>query len=837
MTPPQISLAISQTPSFIAEKTFIEKIPKHYVEQLINNNCLQDKWDMTNYSQKFASQNYINEKEQLRAYFNNYNKKIGGFIVKYNKAKHKWGRVFPSKSLGLTSFAKRTRNTLIKNLYYDFDLKNCQPEILRCICESNNINCNIITKYCNERESIIADIIKASGNKCSRDLVKSLIIRLSFYGGFDGWIKENGIEEFPEPLIVKHYREQVAIIAGELKKHNPELFKTCEKEKKAKGETNIMGSFLSTYLQDYELTIVENVVKHLCSETNICSSETPNHFIATYEFDGLKLLIERVNEYGGIDKVLEYINALNINLGFNILWEVKPIEKFYDIEFSDVIEKTAKEISAEIKEREKSELERVKQEKLDAMQEISYKKNTEARQAYIRYKIQFEKNNCKIVSKGTYLEKNDVKFFMRSKKQLIESYEHEVYYTFKDDDDKDVNLYFIHEWVKDPNIRKYNDVGVFPNKDKCPKGVFNLWIPFAMELIVGEYEPDTEGRDFILNHLKILCDKEEVTYEYFEKWIAQMIQHPEFKSTCPILIGEQGGGKGTFMELMKVLLGKEKVLITSQPDKHVWGNFNTLMANAYLVGFDEISKSMTTSAVEFIKSLITENTININDKGHSTYIIDSYHHYMMMTNKADGGITTEKGDRRKLMIRISDELVGNKPYFNKFYEYLKNTNTMRTVYDYFKNKEDVPEMLPPPPSTEYQDNLKLLSEDPILRWLKEFVSKSLNKKEEVLKPQLDSYSKETPSIFYLEGVDDDLCCNLSGKDAFKMFCRWRDENHENYDTTPLKLGVNLTNKRLKGISKGLHTNKSSGKQYNLSILGKTLGVGCLIDLKKVISDE
>ena len=61
------------------------------------------------------------------------------FIVNYKKARHGWGRVFPIKSLGLTSFAKKTRNTLIKDTYYDFDLKNCQPEILRNICKANDI--------------------------------------------------------------------------------------------------------------------------------------------------------------------------------------------------------------------------------------------------------------------------------------------------------------------------------------------------------------------------------------------------------------------------------------------------------------------------------------------------------------------------------------------------------------------------------------------------------------------------------------------------------------------------------------------------------------------------
>ena len=207
-SPSKISLAISHVPSFIANKKFIEQIPYHYVEQLSQSDCLKEKWDLTNYSHKNASQNFINEKEQLKGYLENYNKKLNGFVVKYNKPRHKWGRVFPAKSLGLTSFAKKTRNTLIKEFYYDFDLSNAQPQILRNICKSNEITHDIIEKYCNERETIMADIISASKNTINRDDVKSLVIRLSFNGGFINWMKDlknenNEPIEFPEPIIVQ----------------------------------------------------------------------------------------------------------------------------------------------------------------------------------------------------------------------------------------------------------------------------------------------------------------------------------------------------------------------------------------------------------------------------------------------------------------------------------------------------------------------------------------------------------------------------------------------------------------------------------------------------------
>ena len=215
MSPPQpIDLAIELQPSFIASRKFVEYVKPHELQQLIDSDFIKAKWDITNYSQRMASQLYLNEKEQLKAYQSLFSKKLKGFSVRYAKAKHKWGRVFPTKSLGLTSFAKKTRNTLIHDNYFDFDLANAQPEIVRNLCRRQGIPipCEIIDKYCNERDAIIETIINASGGKADRDAVKSLMIRLSFFGGFTGWLKDNNIPDFPEPLIVQQYRHLNSVL-------------------------------------------------------------------------------------------------------------------------------------------------------------------------------------------------------------------------------------------------------------------------------------------------------------------------------------------------------------------------------------------------------------------------------------------------------------------------------------------------------------------------------------------------------------------------------------------------------------------------------------------------
>jgi len=374
--PPIIDLAISLQPSFIASKKFVEYVCPHELQQLIDSDFIKSKWDTANYSQKMASQLYMNEKEQLKAYQLLYNKKVKGFMVRYAKAKHKWGRNFPIKSLGLTSFSKKTRNTLIRNTYYDFDLSNAQPEIVRNLClrQGIPIPCEIIDKYCQEREAIIEQIINASGGKATRDDVKSLMIRLSFFGGFAGWLKENNIPEFSEPLIVQQYRQQINIIANLFIQKNPEMFKTIKRIKQEKGEENITGAFFSTYLQEIETRIVEKVLVVLCDMTDLCYMEDipQGAYNAVYEYDGIKLWKANVDKYRhiddgeivgrtGLDGALDLMNHLLKYDGWDMRFEIKPITKFYDIVFIPppplliIDRKQLKEQEKALKEREKKE--------------------------------------------------------------------------------------------------------------------------------------------------------------------------------------------------------------------------------------------------------------------------------------------------------------------------------------------------------------------------------------------------------------------------------------------------------------------------------------------------
>jgi hypothetical protein len=293
-------------------------------------------------------------------------------------------------------------------------------------------------------------------------------------------------------------------------------------------------------------------------------------------------------------------------------------------------------------------------------------------ESYEYIKKDFEKIHSKIIDRNFFIKRNDNDTFVIMKKtHLLTAYEH-LHYKKPIIADGIVTGFkrvsFIPEWLKDETIKRYDDIGIYPNLMECPENIYNMWIPFRMDKIT-EYTPDEFGKNFVLNHIKILCDNSQEVYEYFCKWIAQTIKYPWLKSIMPVFIGAEGIGKGLLMDLFIAMFGCSKFYQTSNPSRDVWGNFNSRMKDCFLVNLDELSKKELTDSMGKVKDLITNPLLTINQKGIDSYDTISYHRFIVTTNSLDP-IPTSKGDRRTIIIRCSDEKKGDSAYFNKLKTYI-----------------------------------------------------------------------------------------------------------------------------------------------------------------------
>ena len=635
----------------------------------------------------------------------------------------------------------------------DIDMCNAHPIILRYICKLHNIQCPQLEYYNTHREECLAkfetrEIGKLSYlsalNKDTMNRTKGLSSEFKKY--------DAEIKQIQNKLIrIKDYAELV----GSVPENKP---------------YNKLGSALNRIMCYYENMILQHAI-HVVNKRGI--------EIAILMFDGLMIYGDYYKNNELLEDISHYIEKQLPDL--NMKW-------------------TYKEHNAELK---------VPKDFLfvESDHKVSRNENKEQTFEYIAH--EFEKTHLKIINKSLYVKHANNNIIFLTQAQLKMSYSHLSY---------DVPVYnekgmftginalpFINKWTGfTHNIRRKDDVDIYPNVKDCPEDIFNLWRPFAMEILTESYVYKQPELDFILHHIKILCNHDELVYDYFIKWIAQMIQYPHIKTIMPTFISGEGAGKGTLFKLFEKMLGNEKIFETTNPSRDVWGDFNGMMCNCFLVNLNELSKKDTMESEGKIKGLITDNTLAINQKGLPQYKIKSYHRFITTTNKEEP-INSSNGDRRNLIIRSSDEKKGDYHYFETIHNYLENIDVIRTCYDYFKSIEGMDKFKDiPMPQTEYQTNLKELSKSPIELWL-------------------ESFTREHSS-------ENNTTIELLGNDIYELFKLWCNSNGIKYDINAVKLGVRLTNMNIRGISKGKHTKYGDSKLFDISELRKTFKIGCLIAL-------
>jgi hypothetical protein len=660
----------------------------------------------------------------------------------YSHANEVEGRLFSGNSIqGLPC---KIRGLLMRDgIATDIDMSNAHPVILRYICKIHNIQCPNLEYYIHNREECLSHFETREQGKISylTSLNKDSISRK---------------KELPK---------QFKLFDAEIKRIQKKLLAITDfhkfVESVPRSKTyNRFGSAVNRIICYYENKILQHAISFLTGK---------NIEIAVLMFDGLMI-------YGDYYHDTELLDALNHFVekkmeGLEMKWCYKEHNMDlcipHDFEFE--------------------------------------KENKNGSKSFEVMAEEFEKTHLKIINKSHFVKHNESNVIFLTLGQLKMSYSHLSYDIPKYNSEGAFIGYkskpFIPKWTSHTHaIRHKEDIDVYPNPAKCPDNIFNLWTPFAMEQMTGEYEWKQKELDAFLNLIKILCNHQEHIYDYFVKWIAQMIQYPEVKTIMPTFISKEGAGKGTLVKLFEHMLGKEKVFESTNPNRDVWGDFNGIMKSCFLVNLNEISKKHTFDAEGQIKGLITDYYLTINQKGVQQYQIKSFHRFIGTTN-VDEPFKTTKADRRNLIIRSSDEKKGDSQYFDTLHGYLDDVNVIRTCYDYFKSIPDMDQFGKIPlPQTEYQANLKELSRSPIEQWLESFVREN-SEQEEV---------------------------ELYGNEIYNLFEEWRIRNGIKYEIHSLKLGVRLTNMKINGIHKGSHTKKGKTKKFIIDELKKSLGIGCLI---------
>lgn len=737
----------------------------------------------------------------------------------YPRRGNNLGRSFLSsfegkQQVAWTSMPRRLRNTLLNGLVYDIDMVQAQPSILLQICRNAGWDCPQLTNMVDNRDDFIRIVSNEYG--VTRAIAKELITSLMFGGSLDTWKFSQHIEKEDDPFMVtgcQDFVNEIVNLSGQLKFQNLALFKVI-KTLKTQGHhewKNELGSFLAHYLQHQEFLIVEYAMIWM-DQRGFFDYKAPNRKLVkagSYEYDGFKLWREIIDKKGvDIRTLCDELNmAVQSKFGPLISFAVKDFDTFLDIEGLDVDSKKRK---AE----EDTPIETLET-------PIETPTNPFLNEDYYAWKAHFEGELgwCKITRDAIFVRKHYEggvfhSLVQQSKKDINISWEHQKYIVQTNLGPVQYNL--VDTWLnRDPNIQVFERIDCIPHDQVCPPNVFNIWVPYDMETVTlrgpggtTEWTHDEEYCQFWYRHFLILCGNDPVVCDYFLDFLGQMIVYPSTKPGVAIdFISKEGAGKNTIFELCKLMFGKSKTFNCADPARDIWGQFNGQMRDAIFVLINELNKKDTISAEGKIKDFITEPTFLLNEKGLKTRELPSYHRFLSFQNNdhGDAGKRTKHGDRRNLIIRCSDELIGNKDYWNFVYNVqLKNINGIKAFYEFLKARPRIHEFHRIPlPVTEYQENLKEANLSPIESFLIDFVTFNHNKGS----------------------------MRISSASLFEAFNGWKTNNQVVYEVNNKAFGVRLKNLGFPGMNKGPDTNKGSTWVLDITSLKAHFQIGCLVEMK------
>jgi hypothetical protein len=612
--------------------------------------------------------NFIDLQGSLTILKKIYDERLDSNKISYKQTKSSPDGRFFSITGSLQGISRRIRHTIGKDIYYDIDIKNCHPVILLWYCKNNGIECKSVEYYINNREKCFADLMPVFN--LDRDSIKSGLLSI-MNGGF-GF---KNVEKCKELWFIDFYNEMIGIHKA-IVEMNPDILKTVISQK-GKDYYNLHGSVVNKILCKYENFILLHMM-YFCEKKNVR--------IGALCFDGLMIYKNSIDD----------LNSFLVLMTEFVKEKTGIPVKIVDKDMNEHIDLTGMRPN------------------------ISIVRYSEKKNDYSSMKEEFEKTHFKCVGSGLYYEIKNDSIKVRTRTDLLNSYEHMV---FEDKDKKGhiTELPFINAWVKDKNIRRFDEVELYPPPLHCPENHFNLWTGYRIDKVsLDDLSPETyefldDALETYLNHFKLITGE---CFDYCLKWYALMIQKPGIKpNVCINIKSLQGLGKemGGYTPIEKIF--GSKYCLKTQDMNVIFGPFNNAIEGKIFVCLDEMNMGISAKLEEEIKVLITTGTTNINNKGIKSYEAKSLIHLVSFSNR-DFPFKIPEDDRRNIAVDRSDISVPGYDYFNKLISLIDNDLVIRKIFDFFmaidisdfKPKEDRPK-------TAFMDELKEISRPLELQFL------------------------------------------------------------------------------------------------------------------------
>ncbi len=679
--------------------------------------------------------------KSITTYFNKI--KNGCVTTKYHQL-YNYGRYFVDKGIGLQSIKKCIRAAISAEYYHDIDIKSCHPVLLEHICKLYDTTCPNLILYNRDRESYF-QLLAGSLNYTD---AQSKVLMLKLLNG--GSLCEDIV--YPKEIV--DFNDEMIRVRDIIYEFNISKENIVKRKNYSKHHTS--------YNQNPEIyNLKAKVVNHVILDfENQVLIEIFNYFNAkkcpvdALIFDGLmvrKKYFKKLN----LDEMLAECSKYVLNeLGIDIVLVVKPMEetiKFIGLDDQNV---------------------------------------------YENVKYEFELNKFKSIedSRICVIDEHN-RLIKYSKSDFLLSYNHIKFMTH----DGKLKSFPI-EWLNDKDIRRFQGIGCYPPPLECPNGFYNMWNGFAIESTTNnKYRVTSPELNIILDHIKLLCNHDDESYNFFIKWLACLFQKPGYKNCIAVLIKTvQGGGKDIFYEILELIIGGTYTTSITKSEDHIFGKFNSLLENKILTILQEFQGSVGFKYDNEIKDMITCTHDIINAKQQQERQVSSFNHFIFFTNN-EFPIRVTQDDRRLFLIN-NNNVPATKEYFNRLSDCKKKPELLRCFYDYLMSIDiSDTDWIRHKPNTEFYQDMKVNSRDHELTFIIELLQKNNDK--DVIK--------------------------YKSRDLSEMF---NNQSDKNYKVTPTKMGIKIKKYNINGF-KQVHT-----KNGNICVINVKDSINYMIS-KKYLPDN
>ena len=538
------------------------------------------------------------------------------------------GRLF-AQSASLQNLPREFRGAIGGN-YHDIDMVNCHPSLLLQYCKKNDIKCDNLEYYVDNRDVVIKKIM--NDYQMNKGDVKQLFLSVMNGGKRDG---------ITDPFFTK-FKTECERIHTFITSLNPKLHKDVCKRK----EFNVNGSLTNIILCTLENEILLYAVQYLMSK---------DYKVDVLVFDGCMIRKEEDKEI--TDKLL---NGLNVYVLEKTGYDIKFIEKELDTS-------------------------------IDLSMYDSPKNDIEASITYYKDKEEFEKTHLKIIHPPIYISMIKDKFELQSRDGLVQSYQDMKTIVKNEVNGKEIisKTSFIKTWINDENIRKYDSMVFTPPPLKHDLRDYNTWQGFDNENKPLPSNFNMETNEYIIRfreYISNLVNGRENYVNYIIAWIANIIQYPAYRSQVCIILYSlvEGVGKTKLIELIENIIGEKYSFSITDVSNQLFGKHSMAEFEKLFISLSEIKGKDTYSNSETFKSRITDPKRDFEPKGLKSFNSINYSNYICSTNNINS-VNAGENDRRFCVITCNNKKANDKIYFMKFdNDIVKNPEAVRCIYEYLK---------------------------------------------------------------------------------------------------------------------------------------------------------